>query len=181
MGNGWTERIEELEAEVAKLTAERDKLEAEKDKLRDDLSKDKAILQNLLYREHEEKRALEDAMTDLQAERDAAVRWLEEYKSKTYCAYCGAIFNIDSDASHVSEHIRTCPHHPMRELEAENRRLREAVDEGLFLADFVTGNHHIDMCPACKATECCTCCARAAGRFGEKAKQAMKEANHEGG
>lgn len=60
---------------------------------------------------------------ELEAERDAAVKWLEEYKSKTYCAYCGAIFNIDSDASHVSEHIRTCPHHPMRELEAENDEL----------------------------------------------------------
>jgi|GEM_PF-3643936 len=114
MENGWTKRIEELEAE--------------KDKLRDDLSKDKAILQNLLYREREEKRALEDAMTDLQAERDAAVRWLEEYKSKTYCAYCGATFNIDSDAAHVTEHIRTCPHHPMRELEAENTRLRMLRD-----------------------------------------------------
>ena len=113
MDNGWTKRIKELEDE--------------KDKLRDDLSMDKAILQNLLYKEREEKVALEDAMTDLQAERDAAVRWLEEYKSKAYCAYCGAIFNLDSDASHVSEHIRTCPHHPMRELEAENERLREAL------------------------------------------------------
>jgi hypothetical protein len=123
MENGWTKRIEELEAE--------------KDKLRDDLSKDKAILQNLLYREREEKRALEDAMTDLQAERDAAVRWLEEYKSKTYCAYCGATFNIDSDAAHVTEHIRTCPHHPMRELEAENKRLR-AFWEWSRLADKMT-------------------------------------------
>ena len=85
MKNGWTERIEELEAEVAKLTVER----------------------------------------------DAAVRWLEEYKSKTYCAYCGATFNIDSDAAHVTEHIRTCPHHPMRELEAENKRLKEVLHKGL--------------------------------------------------
>jgi len=30
----------------------------------------------------------------LEAESDAAVKWLDEYKSKTYCAYCGAIFNI---------------------------------------------------------------------------------------
>jgi DNA repair exonuclease SbcCD ATPase subunit len=68
---------------------------------------------------------------ELEAERDAAVKWLDEYKSKTYCAYCGATFNIDSDASHVSEHIRTCPHHPMRALEAENKRLREERDRYL--------------------------------------------------
>lgn len=116
-----------LYAEIDRLRARVGVLEAERDKLRDDLSRDKAILQSLLDREREEKRALEDAMTDLQAERDAAVKWLEEYKSKTYCAYCGATFNIDSDAAHVTEHIRTCPHHPMRELEAENERLREEL------------------------------------------------------
>jgi hypothetical protein len=92
MQNGWTERIEELEAENTRLRMLRD--------------------------------AAESRAQGLEVERDAAVKWLEEYKSKTYCAYCGAIFNIDSDASHVSEHIRTCPHHPMRELEAENKRLR---------------------------------------------------------
>ena len=96
MENGWTKRIEELEAENTRLR---------------------------MYRDAAESRA-----QGLEVERDAAVKWLEEYKSKTYCAYCGAIFNIDSDASHVSEHIRTCPHHPMRELEAENKRLRELVD-----------------------------------------------------
>jgi cell division protein FtsB len=92
MDNGWTKRIEELEAENKRLR---------------------------MYRDAAESRA-----QGLEVERDAAVKWLEEYKSKTYCAYCGAIFNIDSDASHVSEHIRTCPHHPMRELEAENDELR---------------------------------------------------------
>ena len=96
MQNGWTERIEELEAENKRLR---------------------------MYRDAAESRA-----QGLEVERDAAVKWLEEYKSKTYCAYCGAIFNIDSDASHVSEHIRTCPHHPMRELKEENKRLREALD-----------------------------------------------------
>jgi 3-methyladenine DNA glycosylase/8-oxoguanine DNA glycosylase len=78
------------------------------------------IVVNELYKEIDRLRA---RVKELEAERDAAVKWLEEYKSKTYCAYCGAIFNIDSDASHVSEHIRTCPHHPMRELEAENDEL----------------------------------------------------------
>ena len=172
MENGWIQRVAELEAEVAKLTAERDKLEAEKDKLRDDLSKDKAILQNLLYREREEKRALEDAMTDLQAERDAAVRWLEEYKSKTYCAYCGAIFNIDSDASHVSEHIRTCPHHPMRELEAENKRLREVAELLLPIAELYTS--HLPYCEL-PGSGMSIYRERVA-----QAREAMKEASHEG-
>ncbi len=83
------------------------------------------IVENGLYTEIDR---LRERVGELEAERDAAVKWLEEYKSKTYCAYCGATFNIDSDATHVTEHIRTCPHHPMRELEAENKRLRELVD-----------------------------------------------------
>ena len=54
----------EYEREIAELRARVAELEAERDKLRDDLSGDKAILQNLLYREHEEKRTLEDALTE---------------------------------------------------------------------------------------------------------------------
>ena len=54
----------EYEREIAELKARVGELEAERDKLRDDLSGDKAILQNLLYREHEEKRTLEDALTE---------------------------------------------------------------------------------------------------------------------
>ena len=123
MQNGWTERIEELEAENTRLR---------------------------MYRDAAESRA-----QGLEVERDAAVKWLEEYKSKTYCAYCGAIFNIDSDASHVSEHIRTCPHHPMRELEAENRRLRELLHKGLMGGVFFASD------------------------LVDEIKQALKEASHE--
>ena len=54
----------EYEREIAELKARVGELEAERDKLRDDLSGDKAILQNLLYREREEKRAIEDALTE---------------------------------------------------------------------------------------------------------------------
>ena len=54
----------EYEREIAELKARVGELEAERDKLRDDLSGDKAILQNLLYREHEERRTLEDALTE---------------------------------------------------------------------------------------------------------------------
>jgi len=126
MENEWIQRVEELEAEVAKLTT------ALKDKP-DQSDLDAAVFRiNHLEAENKRLRMYRDAAESraqgLEVERDAAVKWLEEYKSKTYCAYCGAIFNIDSDASHVSEHIRTCPHHPMRELEAENKRLREALE-----------------------------------------------------
>jgi DNA repair exonuclease SbcCD ATPase subunit len=114
MDNGWTKRIEELEAENKRLR---------------------------MYRDAAESRA-----QGLEVERDAAVKWLEEYKSKTYCAYCGAIFNIDSDASHVSEHIRTCPHHPMRELEAENERLRKRI------AELEAENMRLQLMNPCKHT-----------------------------
>ena len=53
-----------LYTEIDRLRARVKELEDERDKLRDDLSGDKAILQNLLYREHEEKRTLEDALTE---------------------------------------------------------------------------------------------------------------------
>lgn len=66
----WQERAENAEAQVAALTAEKDmlrervgELEAERDKLRDDLSGDKAILQSLLDREHEERKDLEEEFT----------------------------------------------------------------------------------------------------------------------
>ena len=123
MQNGWTERIEELEAENTRLR---------------------------MYRDAAESRA-----QGLEVERDAAVKWLEEYKSKTYCAYCGAIFNIDSDASHVSEHIRTCPHHPMRELEAANKRLRALLHKCLMGGVFFSSD------------------------LVDEIKQALKEASHE--
>lgn len=38
-------------------------------------------------------------------------------KAKTYCAYCGKEYAIDTDATLVSEHIATCAKHPMRAVE----------------------------------------------------------------
>ena len=40
-------------------------------------------------------------------------------KSKTYCAYCGKEYAIDTDASLVAEHIATCEKHPMRKVEEQ--------------------------------------------------------------
>ena len=53
----------EYEREIAELKARVGELEAERDKLRDDLSRDKAILQSLLDREHEERKDLEEEFT----------------------------------------------------------------------------------------------------------------------
>ena len=98
MENDWTKRIKELEAE--------------RDKLRDDLSRDKAILQSLLDREREEKRAIEDAMTDLQA----AYNRLQ--KTQGHTLHDWATLNDQT----MSLRAR------VGELEAENKRLRSLVD-----------------------------------------------------
>ena len=52
-----------LYAEIDRLRARVGELEDERDKLRDDLSRDKAILQSLLDREHEERKDLEEEFT----------------------------------------------------------------------------------------------------------------------
>ena len=52
-----------LYAEIDRLRARVKELEDERDKLRDDLSRDKAILQSLLDREHEERKDLEEEFT----------------------------------------------------------------------------------------------------------------------
>ena len=50
---------------------------------------------------------------------------VERLTGFTYCAYCGAEFPIDGDAADVSNHIRTCEKHPMRQTEVERDRYRE--------------------------------------------------------
>jgi hypothetical protein len=54
-------------------------------------------------------------------------------KSKTYCAYCGKEYAIDTDAMLVAEHIATCEKHPMRAVEARaesaEAQMRELVAE----------------------------------------------------
>ena len=43
---------------------------------------------------------------------------IAELETTTYCAYCGEQYPLDdAAASRVSEHIKTCVKHPMRELE----------------------------------------------------------------
>jgi len=56
---------------------------------------------------------------------------LAHLKAFTYCAYCGAEFPVDGDASDVSEHIAVCEVHPMNKAQAEIERLRAGRDEAL--------------------------------------------------
>ena len=62
---------------------------------------------------------------------------IEKLKVKpknTWCAYCGYEVDIDDDAaSKISEHIQSCPSHPMRvwerhceALEEQNKKLKAA-------------------------------------------------------
>jgi hypothetical protein len=46
----------------------------------------------------------------------------------TYCAFCGAEFPCDDDASEVAVHIRTCEKHPMRGLENCIRLLKSRIE-----------------------------------------------------
>jgi len=62
------------------------------------------------------------ALQEQLAERDGEVAHM---KGHTYCAYCGYEIHGDDGAEKVSEHIKTCEFHPMRELERNNIRLRE--------------------------------------------------------
>jgi hypothetical protein len=41
--------------------------------------------------------------------------WMDE--GHTYCAYCGYEIHGDDGVGKVSEHIKTCEHHPMRKAE----------------------------------------------------------------
>ena len=54
---------------------------------------------------------------------------LQKQLRVTYCSYCGADFPLDDSAAAVTEHIRTCEHHPMRRVERENLAIRERVRE----------------------------------------------------
>lgn len=62
---------------------------------------------------------------------------IERRNSKTWCAYCGFEIDIDDEAStKISEHIMSCPKHPIRiyerhseALEAENAELRARLKQ----------------------------------------------------
>ena len=72
-----------------------------------------------------------DFCVRLEKQLAAASEEITKLKAKmdfTYCAYCGKEFPIEpkDDTKAVSEHIATCPVHPMREVE---KQLAEANQE----------------------------------------------------
>ncbi len=82
-----------------------------------------------LYTSDDIIRSLSEERTDLLAQVEALTIEIEQMKAHTYCAYCGAEFDIDDAAEHVSNHIATCVKHPMRDLEAEIKLLENEVEQ----------------------------------------------------
>jgi hypothetical protein len=71
---------------------------------------------------------------------DSLRKKLEELENTTYCAYCGERFALDDKAAtFVTEHIRTCPDHPMRAIEAERNELLAAL-EALIIHPAIAGS-----------------------------------------
>jgi hypothetical protein len=68
----------------------------------------------------------------------------EQKRDFTYCAYCGERFACDGEhaTTAVSNHIATCPKHPMRDVEARVKEL-----ESLLKRLEWSGNS--DCCPVC--------------------------------
>jgi hypothetical protein len=76
-------------------------------------------------------------------ERDEYIRELEAKLQLTYCAYCGhAVEMDDAAATGISEHIKTCPKHPMRELEARVKYLERLTAAGTEKAHLVWDGDH---------------------------------------
>jgi hypothetical protein len=63
---------------------------------------------------------------------------LTKLNLSTICAYCETFFEADSDGRKVDslqEHMKVCPKHPMRKVEAENAALREKVEKARDVLD----------------------------------------------
>lgn len=60
----------------------------------------------------------------------AELEQMKREQGQTYCAYCGATFEVDAPncAEAVGEHIRTCEKHPLHDAMREVRRLEAEVE-----------------------------------------------------
>jgi Fic family protein len=137
MENGWTKRIEELEAEVAKLTAERDAdrrreygysqqtvdaLTAERDSLKH--LYDKAL--GDLVKDSQRISELEDENTRLRMLRDAAesrAQGLEEENKRLMEQYNSLIFEVSYKFPGESRH------------DTAKRYIREREEHGIEIVD----------------------------------------------
>lgn len=96
----------------------------------------------------------EHRLLDLIGDLAEALEEADRLNRSTYCAYCGERCELDSDcAEKISEHIKICDKHPMREVEAELARVKaevpcpechgdKKVPDGLFVRN----------CPTCDGT-----------------------------
>ena len=101
----------------------------------------------------------------LQTERTAREKVeaaLEAWKSMTYCAYCGFESPLDVDTSLISEHIRTCEKHPIREYENQITALRSKVEELREVIRDIASNYDCDRDAHKYGTVCRRCSALAA-------------------
>jgi len=131
------------EARIDALTAERDALKAEVARLATGnlAAQHRAAVENTRLRE-----ALRADVLRL----NSLVN-----KTLTYCAYCGAEFQMDGDGSLVAQHIAKCEKHPMRKVEADNARLRKALERLLAVASDEHGcagqEKYFTLCLSCRA------------------------------
>ena len=93
-----------------------------------------------------------DAVTDIYNRAyEAVMNSMDVKTGKTYCAYCGAEYPLDDAAATlVSEHIKTCEKHPMRETEkrAEKAEARaERYEEALQQIDTWAKAYPLDAFP----------------------------------
>ena len=71
---------------------------------------------------------LDATIADLQGQLKAAQAKLVDYETKTYCAFCGQTYLIDTGAELIARHIKECPKHPMRDVEQRVAQLEQERD-----------------------------------------------------
>lgn len=73
-------------------------------------------------------------------------RELQELKSHTWCAYCGAEFRLENPntVDLIGAHIGRCEKHPMRRIEAQRDHLKQLMSNAVkTLSDLATlSNQH---------------------------------------
>ena len=67
-------------------------------------------------------------IADLQGQVQTAQAKLVDYETKTYCAFCGQTYLIDTGAELIARHIKECSKHPMRDVEQRVAQLEGALE-----------------------------------------------------
>ena len=80
-------------------------------------------------------------IADLQGQVEAAKAKLVDYETKTYCAFCGQTYLIDTGAELIARHIKECPKHPMRDVEQRVAQLEQALKAADELGEEYRADH----------------------------------------